>query len=349
MRKYWSIDEILDVNYYKEQNQLLDDITQIELINPVFDVSKIPDIVVSNKQNNCFRPQTWTEYIGQEQAKSILQSYIAGINKRNTILPHVLIDGHAGFGKTALAGIIKNELKAKLISHIATEIEEPEQLILILKDINLSTEKNVILFIDEVHAFSAKLIEIFYPILEDFQIGNKNIKPFTFIGATTEKGQLLRKFKPFVDRFKLQLTLQDYDISEITTIMTQYKERLFSDINIPGDIFNCLAKNSRLTPRFANRIVEAYCYIGELEKTLNAFNIVDNERGLTVIDFKILNYLSKNNKVGIQGICSFLDTSQENYLYQYEPYLIRLGLIIRTPRGRQISEDGIKILTERKD
>jgi len=340
-------DEEVEIEEMEEGEEGKDDVLKVEVSNPKFDTSKIPDYTPDESVKIAkFTPSNWKEYIGQEHAKNIIQAFIKGTSKMNTPFPHLIIDGSAGFGKTTLVYLIKQYLQAEIIEHIASELVNPEQLIGILTKINQSESKNVIFFIDEVHNLSPQLIEILYPILQEGKINEKFIKPFTFIGATTEKGELIRKWKPFIDRMKIHITLENYNLEEMKTIIKQYKNKIFPDIQVSEENYTLLAKNSRLTPRKANRLIESLIYIGNIDKTLEVYDIVDKERGLTKTDMKILDYLNSNDKVGMQGLCSYLDTSQANYMFQYEPYLIQLGLILRTPRGRGISEKGKKLLKE---
>jgi Holliday junction DNA helicase RuvB len=309
-----------------------------------FDTSKIKSYVGEEIKNFKFTPTNFKEYIGQDNAKKILSSFIEGTQKLNLPFPHTIIDGNAGFGKTTVVHLIQKELNAKIIEHISSEITAPDQLIPIFQEINNSSEKNIILFLDECHSISNGIIEIFYPILQDGKINDKIIKPFTFIGCTTEKGKLLKKYKPFVDRFKIQITLEDYTLENMIEIIKQYKEHSFPNIEISENDYMIIGRNSKYTPRLAIRLLESLIYIGEINQTLEAYSIINKELGLTKQDYIILNYLSKNNKVGVQGLCAFLDTSEANYLYQYEPYLIKLNLISRTPRGREITIKGKELL-----
>lgn len=308
--------------------------------SPSFDVSKIKEYLGKEIKTFKFNPSNWNEYIGQKNAKIKIQSFIKGTTENNTVFPHTIIDGQAGFGKTTLVYLLKKYLNAEIIEHIGTEITAPEQIIDILNKINASTNQQVILFIDEVHNIPSNIIEIFYPIMQEGKISNKVIKPFTFVGATTEKGKLLSKFKPFIDRFELHITLEDYTLEETKIIMEQFKDKVFPEKKITEEIYYTLAKCCRLTPRKAKRLIKNYIYINDLDRTLEVNNIIDREIGLTKTDLKILNYLARNDKVGLQGLCSYLDTSQENYLYQFEPYLIKKELITRTPRGRSIGDKG---------
>ena len=326
-----------------------DETMKVEIVNSKFDVSKIKEYIPDDTVKiTRFAPKIWEEYIGQSNAKKIIQAFIQGTNKINAPFPHLILDGSAGYGKTTLVYLLKNYLKAEMIEHIASELTNIEQLVPILDKINSSNSKKIILFIDEIHNLSPQLIELLYPILQEGKINNKLIRPFTFIGATTEKGQLIKKWKPFIDRMKIHITLQNYNLEEIKTIIKQYKNKVFPDVEISEENYTILGKNSRLTPRKANRLIESFIYIGDINKTLEVYDIVDKERGLTRTDIKILKYLNDNDKVGMQGLCSYLDTSQANYLFQYEPYLIQLGLILRTPRGRAISNKGTLLLKELK-
>ena len=233
-----------------------DEVMKVELTNPKFDISKIKEYIPDNTiKNTRFIPNAWGEYIGQENAKKNIQEFIRGSKEINAVFPHFILDGNAGFGKTTLIHLLKKYLDAEMIEHIASELTNIEQLIPILNKINSSASKNIILFIDEVHNLNPQLIEILYPILQIGKIDNKLIKPFTFVGATTEKGQLIGKWKPFVDRMELQITLQNYNLEEIKRIIKQYKDKIFPNIKITDDIYTILAKNSRLTPRKAERMV----------------------------------------------------------------------------------------------
>jgi len=321
---------------------------EVTLKNNTFDTSKIPDYIPPKKpKTHKFTPSKWDEYIGQVNAKKIIQSFIKGSKENEVVFPHTIIDGKAGLGKTTLVYLIKKYLDVDLIEHIASDIVNLDQLVKIFAQINSpARKKDTILFIDEVHNLSPQLIEIFYPILQEGHINDKEIRPFTFIGCTTEKGKLIRKFKPFVSRMGIQITLEDYSVEEMKTIITQFKNKVFPEKEITNEIYTVLAKCSRLCPRDAVRLIKSYFYIGNLDETLQAYTIVDKENGLTKTDFKILEYLANNDKVGLQGLSAYLGISQENYLYQYEQYLIQLQLITRTPRGRSIGNKGKEILKE---
>jgi len=288
-----------------------------------------------------FRPKTFKEYIGQEKIKQILMKYIKGTKKRNLPFPHTLISGKAGMGKTTLAQVIANELNKILVEAITSEIIEIEK----LKELIIRCDGNI-LFLDEIHALPRNIGESMYPIMEDFKYEGFRVKPFTLIGATTELGEILRNRKPLYDRFKIILELEDYTEEEIVKILNQYKEKIFKVEKLCQEVYEIIAKNSRVTPRHAIRLLEATIYFeGNVKEVLRNFNIIKD--GYTKKDLEILKYIASNEKgVGLQGIAMFLDTSTINYLYEIEPFLLKNGLIVRTPRGRKITLKGLKKIME---
>jgi len=184
-------------------------------------------------------------------------------------------------------------------------------------------------------------------MMENFSLNGISVSPFTLIGATTEIGEILKTRRPFYERFKLPLELEDYTINNLIKIVENYREKLFPDDDLDIEHYKILAQNCRLTPRIAIKLTESLIYFNKnIKEVFNNFGIII--KGYTKKDFKLLEYLSKNKVVGLQGIASYLDTSQENYLYEIEPYLIKTGLIVRTPRGRNISDYGRKLLKQMK-
>src|SRR4030042_918874 len=188
-----------------------------------FNINNVPDYQSSEETKKfIFRPTTLEEYIGQEKAKELIKLNIKKIKNLKPV--HILISGHRGCGKTTLAYIVKNLLGAKMIERIAGEFTNPEQIEDLIREINMSNEERVILFLDEIHALNPKLCEIFYPIMEDFKYGGKNIKPFILIGATTEKNILMQKVAPLVDIFQVQVEIDRYTNQDIETILRQYQK-----------------------------------------------------------------------------------------------------------------------------
>jgi Holliday junction DNA helicase RuvB len=286
-----------------------------------------------------FRPNTWNEYLGQEKIKKELQARIKGCKEYGVSFHHLLIDGKAGTGKTTLAYLLAKNLGLNFVETVATTIQSQQNLIDLLVKTN-----GGILFIDEIHMIKSKIANFILPILEDFQVNGKKIKPFTLITATTEKGILLKKFKPFVDRFKIQHTLEEYTQDELVKIIKQYHAKMYSQKEIKDDVFINIAKNCRNTPRIAIRYLESYIFMGcELKELFETFNIVKD--GLTINDIKLMKYLQEFPQgIGLQAISSYLGTSEENYLYQYESYLLQQGYITRLNKGRALTENGKEFL-----
>lgn len=337
---------------YKQEDKNSADIQKIQLVEEKIDTDKIEG---KNKIKTVYRPQNFKEFIGQENSKEIIKLALYSAKNREHPFPHTLLYARPGFGKTTLARIIGNEAgdDVNVVEKIATSFKTPNDIINAIEE----TGEGGILFIDEIHSLNPlSLVEFFYPIMEDFQIHGKKIINFTLIGATTEKGEMLKRFKPFVDRFKIQVVFEDYTREELITIIRNYSKNLFPELEIDIEAFENIGSKARGTPRIAIRLLEScrdYCSCNKLnkvdkeltEKILALYQIYEN--GITKTDIKVLNYLSKSEKaVGLSGICQFLDTSQSNYLSEVEPFLVKMGYVLRTPRGRQIADDGKKILVK---
>ena len=294
----------------------------------------------ASKQNikHTFRPETFDEYIGQRKAKRILQNYIKAVKERNKIMPHILLYGKAGMGKTTLARIIANELQVNIVEVITSNIVDIYQIFEYLEQAD-----GGILFLDEIHAITRDNAEKLYSLMEDFMYNGRYVKPFTLIGATTEVGEIIRTKRPFYDRFKIIIELEEYTKEDLIQIAKQYQERVFKE-ELEEEIYEILANNCRNTPRTLIRLLEATNYFDKnINEVLESFGIIKD--GFTYKDLTILKYIAQNEKgVGLQGLISYLDTSRDNYLYEIEPFLLKNGCIIRTPRGRKITQKGLEII-----
>lgn len=290
-----------------------------------------------SKESSSSRPSSFLEYIGQEKAKNIIQKFIASSLKRNTTFPHTLIHGEAGMGKTTLVNIIAKNLGLPMKEVIGET--EPEKLLEIVMGLN-----GRILFIDEVHALKTETMEKLYSLMEDFKYNGKKIPEFTLFGATTEMGEMMKRAKPFYDRFKIIVELERYTLADLNKIAEGYLKRKYPNDYLEKTAISTLSKNSRGTPRGLLRLIDtAICFEGNIKETLKFFNILYN--GFTDKDLRILQYLASNEKgTGLQGLTAYLNTSQQNYLYNNEPYLIQNQMILRTPRGRMISPKGARLI-----
>lgn len=292
----------------------------------------------SNDKDELWRPSLFNEYIGQENLKDIIQARITGCKKRKKIFPHMLIDGSAGCGKTTIAYLTSKYLDVPFIECTAGTIESPQQFV-----DKLALVKGGIFFIDELQEIKSKVANFILPILEDFQINGKKIKKFTLFACTTEKGKLIKKFKPLVERMKIQNTLENYTINELIKIIKQFKEKSFKEEKIDENVYALIAENCRNTPRMGLRILENYIFMGKsIEEVLKAEGVI--KEGLTIEDIRVLQLLvEQKNGVGVKAIASYLGTSEENYLYKHEQYLLSKKLITITSR-RIITEKGREFL-----
>jgi len=307
-------------------------------------ISNVSDIEQNENDKKIFRPSSFNEYIGQGKAKNIISTYIQATREREIVMPHVIISGIAGTGKTTLANIIANQLGVTFVETIGSSIDSVDT----LRELITRADGGV-LFIDEVHGADRDLVETIYMAMEDFKIDGEPIKPFTLIGATTELGEIIKDRKPFYERFKIRIKLEHYTSDDLGIIAKQWKKQSYPLDNLTEDIFKKIGKNAKGSPRTSIRITEAtILFNGNLKSVLKNFDIL--KEGYTNEDLKTLEYIAENEKgVGINGLVSYLGTSQANYSYEIEPYLVQNRLIQRTPRGRKITETGLKKIEDLKE
>ncbi len=300
---------------------------------------------------NTLRPQSFDEYIGQSKVKENMEIYIEAAKKRGEPLDHCLFYGPPGLGKTTIANIIANEMHSNIKITSGPAIEKAGDLAAILT--NLS--ENDVLFIDEIHRLSKNVEEILYPALEDYTLdivigkgpSAKSIRidlpKFTLIGATTKAGSLTT---PLRDRFGIVHRLELYTPEELSIIVQRSAKILGVDID--ENAANEIARRSRGTPRIANRLlkrVRDYAVVlGDGEITLKIAKLALNkleidELGLDETDRKMLDIMInqyQGRAVGIETIATTLGEEIDTIEDVYEPYLIQIGFLSRTPRGRVV-------------
>ncbi len=308
---------------------------------------------------NVLRPKTMEGYVGQERVKENLAVSIASAKLRNDALDHVLLYGPAGLGKTTLAHIIASTMGSQLKTASGPAIEKAGDLAAIISNLG----EHDVLFIDEIHRLNRNIEEILYSAMEDFVIDLVNGKGpaasvitvplahFTLIGATTKAGMLS---SPLRDRFGIICRLETYSVSELTEIVERASKMLGSKIDKRAA--EEVAKRSRGTPRIANRLlkrVRDYSIVRghdviELSDAEGALRLLEIDAlGLDNIDRELLTALAEKfggGPCGLETLAATINEDAGTIEDVYEPYLMQLGFIARTPRGRMLAKKGYEHL-----
>ncbi|MBQ6933437.1 MAG: Holliday junction branch migration DNA helicase RuvB [Clostridia bacterium] len=306
-------------------------------------------LTTEDDNENVLRPKTLSEYVGQEKAKDNLSVYIDAAKMRNEPLDHVLLYGPPGLGKTTLSAIIASEMGVNIRITSGPAIEKAGDLAALLTNL----EENDVLFIDEIHRLNRNVEEVLYPAMEDFAIDiiigkgpaarsiRYTLPKFTLVGATTRAGQLSA---PLRDRFGVIAKLEMYTIEELAKIVTRSANILGIEIEEDGAVE--IARRSRGTPRITNRLLKRTRDFAQVrgngiitkaiaKMALSAMEI--DELGLDGVDRRMLESIIMNFNGGPVGLDTLAATIGEESITLedvYEPYLMQIGFLNRTPRGR---------------
>ncbi len=312
---------------------------------------------------NLARPLSLKEFIGQEQLKSSLRIAIDASILRKEQMEHTLLYGQPGLGKTTLAFLIAHELNTKCKIATAPAIERPRDIVGLL----LGLKEGEVLFIDEIHRLNRLTEELLYSAMEDFRLdltmgANRgarcrtiNLPRFTLIGATTKLASISA---PLRDRFGISQKIEFYTYDELKQIIVNFSRLI--NLNLDDEASYDLAKISRGTPRIALRLlrrVRDYAQVVKntnkisvslIKKALNSYQI--DEKGLDSLDRRYLSFLNQNNNnpTGLDSIAAGLGDDSSMLEFIVEPYLIKIGFLTRTPRGRLLTALGKKYIDSKK-
>ena len=309
--------------------------------------------LAEDAQESSLRPKTLAEYIGQEKAKENLSIFIQAARKRQESLDHVLLHGPPGLGKTTLAGIIAQEMGVNIRITSGPAIEKPGDLAALLTNLN----EGDILFVDEIHRLNRSVEDILYPAMEDYALDiivgkgpsansiRLDLPHFTLIGATTRAGQLSA---PLRDRFGVTLRLELYTPEELSKIVTRSAGILNCAI-VPEGAYE-IARRSRGTPRIANRMLRRVRDFADVKADGVITKAVADEAlcaleidylGLDPVDRRMMAAIIENyngGPVGLETLAATIGEESVTLEDVYEPYLMQLGFLTRTPRGRCVTQ-----------
>ena len=300
--------------------------------------------IAVNSQNltikNTPKPLSLNEFIGQTENKKSIQTTLKIIKQIKPI--NIFIHGYPGCGKSTLAEIISVELGAKFIYVIPEQLKSVEKISEVLNAIQ-EFDGLTVLMLDEAHNMDKKLINILLPILQDHNLGDVIIREFVMIMATTDYNKLYKKSEALISRFQTKIYLEKYSLQDIVTILKQYKQKLNINVIIPEKDYVLIAENSKGIPREAINLLLKRLVLSDMPEIFKENKIVFN--GLNQKDIQILKCLNElGSPIGANFLSQRVGLIDADYQMVYEPFLVELGYVERTQRGRIISQKGKELL-----
>ena len=286
-----------------------------------------------------FRPQNLDQYIGQARAKELININLQKIKEIKPV--HFIISGSKGTGKSTLAYIVANELGLPIMTYVGGSFTR-ENIDQFLK-VNETSELPNILFCDEIHGLEKSVGEFMYTLLEDYIYpeGGFKVRPFIFIGCTTNLNILQNKLAPLIDRCQ-SVNLEHYSAEDIKAILKQYNDQLYK-LNIEEEDYDLLSQSCRFTPRISINYFDDLVICKDMKKVLSAHQIIKNS--LNTNDVIVLRHLAEIDKpVGVEVMAILTQSTKADFIFLQEPFLIQEGYISRTSRGRCITDKGKLLL-----
>ena len=286
-----------------------------------------------------FRPQNFSQFISQEDAKAMAKTIMKKAERG--IRAHFILSAIKGHGKTTFVELLAKHLGAKLIQRIGKQVDE-DSLVDIINEINTSEEKHVVFFIDEIDTMDWKVLKVLNPIIEQFKINGKQIKPFIFAGATINKHVLVKNNPDTLDRIPHHIHFHRYKAEDIAKILRQYQAQLYKEEKISDKIIESISINAKFNPRTSICLLEDYIIEQNMKKVLKNNRIVKD--GLNMIDIQILKVLNQTTRaMGANSLSMKAKLSQKEYITEIEPFLVEYNYIDRIP-SRIITKKGKDLL-----
>jgi Holliday junction DNA helicase RuvB len=288
-----------------------------------------------------FIPQKFDDFIGQEDSKEIAHTIIKGV-KLNEYL-HFMIDSKPGMGKTSMCNLIAKELNAEFIYTIGKQIENDEDISNIVNRIN-NSEKEVVLFIDELDTMEPKVLKIFNSIVQSFKYNDVDIKPFLFASATINKDEIINSNPDMLNRIHIHMRFENYSQEEMIKILQINCKEQYPNYKVVEEVLQKISLNCKYNPRIGLSLLKQYIIVQDVDKVFKNNGIIKD--GLTKKDILILQVLAKATKPrGANVVASGAGLKEKEYCRIYEPYLYEYGYIDRVP-SRIILDKGREILSK---